>query len=138
MGEGPYQASLVVQVAALGVLDRLYILPRESSEDVAAFMSRLSVLALLARVMDTVRQQFSRVIIKAQVCGTPVVGSGGGAIIEVVGKHGWIMLKRSPVAVAALLDQLAAQPLGSEAAWALAMQQAGKCFSFTRLAETLQ
>ena len=138
MGEGPFQASLIAQAAALGVLDRLRILPWGSPEDVAAFMSRLDVLALLTRTTDTVREQFGRVIIEAQACGTPVIGSGSGAIADVVGKGGWIVSERSPAAVAALLDRLATQPMELEAARAQAMRQVGERFSFARQAKALE
>ncbi len=138
MGEGPFQASLVAQAAALGVSDRLYILPWGSPEEVAAFMNRLDVLALLTRTTGSVREQFGRVIIEAQACGTPVIGSDTGAIAEVVGEGGWIVPERSPAAVAALLDRLAAQPMELEAARAQAIQQVGERFSFTAQAGLLE
>ena len=138
MGEGPFQASLVAQAAALGVSDRLRILPWGSPGDVAAFMSRLDILALLTRTTDTVREQFGRVIIEAQACGTPVIGSGSGAIAEVVGEGGWIVPERSPCAVAALLDRLAIQPMELEAVRARAMRQVGERFSLAVQAKVLE
>ena len=138
MGEGPFQASLVAQAAALGVSDRLRVLPWGPPEDVAAFMGGLDVLALLTRTTETVREQFGRVIIEAQACGTPVIGSGSGAIANVVGDGGWIVPERAPDAVAALLDRLAAQPMELEAARARAVRQVGERFSFAGQAGALE
>jgi len=138
MGEGPFQASLIAQAAALGVSERLRILPWGSPEDVAAFIARLDVLALVTRTTDTVREQFGRVIIEAQACGTPVIGSGSGAIADVVGEGGWIVPERSPAAVAALLDRLAAQPMELEAASVRALRQVSERFSFAAQAEALE
>jgi glycosyltransferase involved in cell wall biosynthesis len=138
MGEGPFQASLVAQAAALGVSDRLRILPWGSPEDVAAFMAGLDILALLTWTTDTVREQFGRVIIEAQACGTPVIGSGSGAIADVVGEGGWIVPEQSPAAVAALLDRLAARPVELKAAQAQAIQQVAERFSFTAQADVLE
>jgi glycosyltransferase involved in cell wall biosynthesis len=138
MGEGPFQASLVAQAATLGVSDRLRILPWGSPEDVAAFMGRLDALALLTRTTDTVREQFGRVIIEAQACGTPVIGSGSGAIADVVGEGGWIVPERSPAAVAALLDRLAAHPMELDAVRAQAIRQVGERFSFAAQANALE
>lgn len=138
MGEGPFRASLVAQAAALGVSDRLRILPWGSPEQVAGFMGGLDVLALLTRTTGSVREQFGRVIIEAQACGTPVIGSSSGAIPEVVGEGGWIVPERAPAVVAALLDRLAGQPAELEAARARAVRQVGERFSFASQAALLE
>ncbi len=138
MGEGPFRASLTAKAAALGVSDRLRILPWGSPDEVAAFMGGLDVLALLTRTTDTVREQFGRVIIEAQACGTPVIGSGSGAIGDVVGEGGWTVPERAPGAVAALLDRLAGQPAELEAARAQALRQVGERFTFAGQAASLE
>ncbi len=138
MGEGPFRASLVAQAAALGVLDRVQILPWGSPEEVAGFMGGLDVLALLTRTTSTVQEQFGRVIIEAQACGTPVIGSASGAIPDVVGDGGWIVPERAPAVVAALLDRLATQPLELAAARARAVRQVAERFSFSNQAAVLE
>jgi glycosyltransferase involved in cell wall biosynthesis len=138
MGEGPFRASLVAQAAALGVLDRVRILPWGPPEEVARFMAGLDVLALLTRTTNTVREQFGRVIIEAQACGVPVIGSGSGAIPDVVGDGGWIVPERTPAVVAALLDRLAGQPLELAAARARAVRQVVERFSFSNQAAALE
>src|SRR5262249_35457700 len=53
-----------------------------------------------------VREQFGRVIIEAQACGIPVIGSTSGAIPDVVGDGGWIVPERNPQELADLLNEL--------------------------------
>jgi glycosyltransferase involved in cell wall biosynthesis len=55
-----------------------------------------------------VREQFGRVIIEAQACGVPVIGSSSGAIPDVVGEGGWIVPERDPQALRNLLNLIAA------------------------------
>jgi len=61
----------------------------------------------LTRTTKDVREQFGRVIIEAQACGVPVIGSTGGAIPDVVGDGGWIVPERDPASLKALLDTIA-------------------------------
>jgi glycosyltransferase involved in cell wall biosynthesis len=65
---------------------------------------------LLSQTTRTWKEQFGRVIIEAQACGTPVIGSDSGSIPSVVGSGGWIVGEDDVVALAALLDRLADNP----------------------------
>jgi glycosyltransferase involved in cell wall biosynthesis len=74
---------------------------------VADFIRSLDALALLTRTTKAVREQFGRVIIEAQACGVPVIGSTCGAIPDVVGDGGWIVPERDAKALRGLLDKIA-------------------------------
>ncbi|HTA77328.1 MAG TPA: glycosyltransferase family 4 protein, partial [bacterium] len=52
------------------------------------------------------KEQFGRVLIEAQACAVPVVGSDSGAIPEVIGKAGLIYPEGNVVQLAAKLRQL--------------------------------
>ena len=108
MGEGPHEAKLRERVAALGLGQRVSFQPWGSPADVANFLRSLDALVLLTRTTKAVREQFGRVIIEAQACGVPVIGSTCGAIPDVVGDGGWIVPEQHPQAVGKLLDQIAA------------------------------
>lgn len=108
MGEGPYEASLRRRVAALGLTDKVSFRGWGKPADVASFLRSLDAMILLTRTTRSVREQFGRVIVEAQACGVPVVGSQGGAIPDVVGDGGWIIPERDPTALATLLDTIAA------------------------------
>jgi glycosyltransferase involved in cell wall biosynthesis len=70
----------------------------------------LDVLVLMSETTDTWKEQFGRVIIEAQACGVPVIGSTSGSIPSVVGEGGWIVPEGDPDALATLLDRLATKP----------------------------
>jgi glycosyltransferase involved in cell wall biosynthesis len=64
----------------------------------------------MSRTTVSWREQFGRTIIESQACGVPVIGSGSGAIPDVIGRGGWIVPEREPRALAALLDYLFEHP----------------------------
>jgi glycosyltransferase involved in cell wall biosynthesis len=110
MGEGPYEARLRQRTAELGLSGRVDLRGWSAPAEVAAFLRSLDALVLLTRTTKHVREQFGRVIIEAQACGTPVIGSTCGAIPSVVGDGGWIIPERSPEKLRDLLIQLAQDP----------------------------
>ena len=55
-------------------------------------------------------EQFGRVLIEAQGCGVPVVGSDSGAIPEVIGEAGLIYPEGNSNALRAVLEKLKISP----------------------------
>lgn len=110
MGEGPHESRLRRRVGELGLGDRVDFRGWASPAGVAAFLRGLDALVLLTRTTTAVREQFGRVIIEAQACGVPVIGSTSGAIPDVVGAGGWIVPERVPQALRELLDRLSGDP----------------------------
>lgn len=110
MGEGPYESRLRERIHRLQLASRVTFQAWGSPAEVANFMRSLDVLILLTRTTPTVREQFGRVIVEAQSCGVPVIGSTCGAIPEVIGEGGWIVPERDPGALAKVLDSVATDP----------------------------
>ncbi len=110
MGEGPHEAHLRRRAEALGLAQRVSFEPWAPPAGVARFVRECDALILLTRTTPAVREQFGRVIIEAQACGVPVIGSSCGAIPSVVGPGGWIVPESAPAALADLLTHIAAQP----------------------------
>lgn len=108
LGEGPQAAELQARAAKLGVTLRL--LPPRDPQGVGEFMAGLDALVLMSRTTRTWKEQFGRVIMEAQGCGVPVIGSDSGAIPGVIGRGGWVLPEGDAEAVAALLRRLAADP----------------------------
>lgn len=106
MGEGPHGPHLRRRVAELGLGGRVTIQGWASPAAVAAFLRGLDALLLLTRTTDAVREQFGRVIIEAQACAIPVIGSTCGAIPDVVGDGGWIVPEQDPGSLSLLIDEL--------------------------------
>lgn len=137
MGEGPYEARLRQRVAELGLTDRVTVRGWGTPADVAAFLRSLDVAILLTRTTKSVREQFGRVIVEAQACGVPVIGSQGGAIPDVVGDGGWIVPERDPAALARLLDIIAADPHGLQAQGLAARSNVSDRFTYRVVADDL-
>jgi glycosyltransferase involved in cell wall biosynthesis len=110
MGEGPHASRLRARAEQLGLADRVTFQGWGSPTEVACFLHSLDVLILLTRTTKSVREQFGRVIVEAQSCGIPVIGSTCGAIPSVIGDGGWIVPERDPDALAKVLDAIAADP----------------------------
>ncbi|WP_315757199.1 MULTISPECIES: glycosyltransferase [unclassified Bradyrhizobium] len=109
MGEGPHEPHLRRRVAELGLSGRVTVQGWASPAAVAAFLRGLDALLLLTRTTDAVREQFGRVIIEAQACAIPVIGSTCGAIPDVVGDGGWIVPEQDPGSLCRLIDELSGQ-----------------------------
>ena len=106
VGDGPLRAALQQRANALHVGDRTRFLPARPSDQLPAVMNALDALVLVSRTTARWKEQFGRVIIEAQACQVPVIGSASGAIPEVVGEAGLIVPERSPQALADALARL--------------------------------
>jgi glycosyltransferase involved in cell wall biosynthesis len=138
MGEGPYEAKLRDRAAMLGLGQRVSFQPWGAAAEVANFLRSLDALVLLTRTTKAVREQFGRVIIEAQACGVPVIGSTCGAIPDVVGDGGWIVPERDPQALGNLLNQIAADPALVRAKRLAARNNVQARFTYEAVATALQ
>jgi glycosyltransferase involved in cell wall biosynthesis len=110
LGDGPDAEPLLAHARALGIPDQVRFLPPCPPAQVAEFMRGIDVLVLLSQTTRTWKEQFGRVIMEAQACGTPVIGSDSGSIPSVIGGGGWIVGEDDVPALKALLDRLANDP----------------------------
>jgi len=137
MGEGPYEGRLRQRVEELGLADRVSFRGWGTPTDVASFLRSLDAMLLLTRTTKTVREQFGRVIVEAQACGVPVIGSQGGAIPDVVGDGGWIVPERDPRALARQLDLIIADPQSLQAHGLAAQSNVKDRFTYGAVANDL-
>jgi glycosyltransferase involved in cell wall biosynthesis len=137
LGEGPYQSDLEERAKQLGLSARISFEGWASPDKVAEFLRGLDALVLLTRTMPRVKEQFGRVIIEAQSCGVPVIGSTCGAIPDVIGAGGWVVPESDPSALARVLDQIASDPRLLEAKRDAALQNAAR-FSYESVAGALE
>jgi len=137
MGEGEYRENLEIMIGNLGLRDRVRLMPAASPDGVATFMRGVDVMVLLTRTTHRVKEQFGRVIIEAQACGTPIIGSTCGSIPDVVGPGGWIVPERDPDALANCIDRLAGDPTMVAATAEVARQHASERFTYDAVARAL-
>ena len=77
-------------------------------EELPAFYRGLDALVLPSRTTSTWKEQFGRVLVEAQACGIPVVGSSSGAIPEVIGEAGLVFPEGNAAYLAVALQRLRA------------------------------
>lgn len=137
LGDGPYREALKAQASELGIERQLHFLPSRAPDQVADFMRGLDALVLMSRTMPSWKEQFGRVIMEAQACGTPVIGSTSGSIPSVVGPGGWIVPEADTGGLAKLINRLAGNPLEVAAAGNAGLTQAANRYSFATVARNL-
>jgi glycosyltransferase involved in cell wall biosynthesis len=137
MGEGPYEGRLRERINQLGLADRVSIRGWGAPSEVARFLHQLDALILLTRTTNAVKEQFGRVIVEAQSCGVPVIGSQCGAIPDVIGGGGWTVPERDPETLARLLDAIAADPADRRARCVAAHDNVAARFTFDAVAQAL-
>jgi glycosyltransferase involved in cell wall biosynthesis len=110
LGSGSYKQELERKVTENGLHDRVEFVPFGSPQDVSSFMQGLDVLVLMSETTRSWKEQFGRVIIEAQSCAVPVIGSTSGAIPSVIGEGGWVIGEGDSRSLAKLFKVLATQP----------------------------
>jgi glycosyltransferase involved in cell wall biosynthesis len=137
MGSGADRDALAAHAKQLGIENRVRIIDPQPPAKVGAFMRSLDVLALMSRTLPTWKEQFGRVIIEAQACGTPVIGSSSGSIPEVVGEGGWIVPEGNPLALAELLMRLRNDADEVKQKAKLGVANVAKNYTYARVGEQL-
>jgi glycosyltransferase involved in cell wall biosynthesis len=77
-------------------------------EELPGFYRGLDALVLPSRTTSSWKEQFGRVLVEAQACGVPVVGSSSGAIPEVIGGAGLVFPEGNAAYLAVALQRLRA------------------------------
>lgn len=90
VGSGPLQTRLEDQAEQLGIAGRVRWVKAVDQSLIPDYLNCMDALVLPSLTTKMWKEQFGRVIIEAQACGVPVVGSDSGAIPEVIGKAGLI------------------------------------------------
>lgn len=88
IGSGPLEASLMRQAREAGLGLQVHLLPAASQADLAPVLADMDVVVMPSLTRANWKEQFGRLLIEAQACGTPVIGSDSGAIPEVIRSTG--------------------------------------------------
>ena len=137
VGEGPFEASLRAQISALGLGARVSLLPARPAGELAHLMGALDALVLPSRTTARWKEQFGRVLIEAQACGVPVVGSDSGAIPDVVGEAGLIFPEGQAQSLAQKLQWLADHPDSARALGERGRQEVEAKYTWARVAQSM-
>lgn len=90
VGNGPLRDDLEKEAKRLGITDRVRFAKAMGQESLVRYLNCMDVLVLPSLTTARWKEQFGRVLIEAQACQVPVIGSDSGAIPEVIGKAGII------------------------------------------------
>jgi glycosyltransferase involved in cell wall biosynthesis len=137
VGDGPDAPRLRALVDRLNLSERVHVLGRKPLDTMPDVLSGLDALVLASRTTRAWKEQFGRVIIEAHACGVPVIGSDSGAIPDVVGDGGLIFREGDPAALAAAIDQLAADPDAADRMGQWAAARARAEFSWQAVADRM-
>jgi N-acetyl-alpha-D-glucosaminyl L-malate synthase BshA len=109
IGDGPERPAAIETAEELGVSDHVVFLGK--LESVAELLARADLLLLPSE-----QESFGLVALEAMASGTPVIGTAGSGLTEVVedGRTGWLY----PVGDVDAMAQSAVELLKNDAAWA--------------------
>ena len=138
VGAGPYREALEARAQALGKSAQIRILPNRPLSELPQVMNALDALVLVSRTTPSWKEQFGRVIIEANACQIPVIGSDSGAISEVIGQAGLVVPERNPRALSQAICTLDADPDRRREMGLLGRQQVEASYTWERVAERMQ
>jgi len=137
VGSGPLAGALQARIGRQGLGDRARILPARPLGELPRLMNAIDCLALPSHTTARWKEQFGRVIIEANACGTPVIGSDSGAIPDVVGPGGMIVPERNPQALAAAIGRLATDPSLGAAMGKLGLERVRETYTWSAVARQM-
>jgi glycosyltransferase involved in cell wall biosynthesis len=106
VGGGPLRAELEAKASILGLASQVRWVSSLDQSAVPDYLNCMDTLVLPSITTARWKEQFGRVIIEAQACEVPVVGSDSGAIPEVIDKAGLIFPEGNVPKLAGKLHQL--------------------------------
>jgi glycosyltransferase involved in cell wall biosynthesis len=107
-GAGPLGVQLQEDVLSAGLSSRVHFVGYVPHEDAPKWLSAFDVLVLPSETRSNWKEQFGRVLVEANACGTPVIGSTCGeipAVIRCTG-GGLVVPEADPRALANTLTEL--------------------------------
>jgi len=138
VGAGDHAVALERRARELGKTGQVRFLPSQPLGALPQMMNAMDVLVLPSRTTPRWKEQFGRVLIEAQACATPVIGSNSGAIPKVVGEGGLVFAERDARALSQALEQLRASPEKCRELGALGRGQVEKHFTWRHVAERMR
>ncbi len=138
VGAGPYQPALEQRIRERGWENRVRFLPNRPLEELPQVMNALDALVLPSRTTARWKEQFGRVLIEAQACQTPVIGSDSGAIPEVIGQAGMVVPEGSVDALAQAMIALRSAPERAGEMGRLGRRRVEENYTWAQVAERMR
>ncbi len=105
VGEGPMESTLKKLAINCNVADRVHFLGYQTHQQLAVLYNQVDLLVLASS-----REGMPNVLLEAMACGTPVIATNVGGVIEVVTKRlaGIVIPRRSHQSIKAAIEELSA------------------------------
>jgi len=88
VGSGPYETELRAVAADLGINERVIFVGFVPHEEAPGWFSLFDLFVLPSETRPKWKEQFGRVVVEANACGTAVIGTDSGEIANVVKSTG--------------------------------------------------
>jgi glycosyltransferase involved in cell wall biosynthesis len=88
IGRGPYKSELDLLIQKLNLIDKVLFLDGIRHHEMPEILNALDVLVLPSLIRPHWKEQFGHILIEAQACGVPVIGSDYEPIPETLGLGG--------------------------------------------------
>jgi glycosyltransferase involved in cell wall biosynthesis len=137
VGHGDFKQVLEDKVRALNLGERVRFEAARPLQELPRIMNAIDVLALPSRTTASWKEQFGRVLIEANACATPVIGSDSGAIPDVVGAGGLIVPEQNPGALAQAMEKLSLDEPLRRAMGEAGRAQAEEKYTWERVAQQM-
>lgn len=137
IGAGPMHTWLQEQALLPALAGRVLCVPSRPLNELASVMNALDVLVLPSRTVSSWKEQFGRVIIEANACGVPVIGSDSGAIPEVVEQSGIVYSEGNVRELAEAITRMQQNPDLCRRAGAAGLAQVELKYTWDRVAERM-
>jgi glycosyltransferase involved in cell wall biosynthesis len=138
VGSGPLKEALEQRAQLLGMASRVRFLGPRPLDQLPPVMNAMDTLVLPSRTTRHWKEQFGRVLIEANACEIPVIGSSSGAIADVIGKGGLVYPEGSHASLANVIQRLRSSPEFCRILGESGRQQALERYTWERVAERLQ
>ncbi len=137
IGTGDFREALEKRAQELGLSTRLCFTGSVALAELPVLMNAMDVFVLPSRTTPRWKEQFGRVIIEANACEVPVIGSASGAIPDVVGEGGLVVPERDSRALAQAIETLRNDPERRHEMGKAGRRQVEALYTWRRVAENM-
>ena len=137
IGSGDLRGKLEARAQELGSSTRLRFTGAVSLEELPILFNAMDVFALPSRTTPRWKEQFGRVIIEANACQVPVIGSSSGAIPDVIGEAGIVFPEGDAKALAQAIETLRLDPAQRQKMGEAGRRQVEEHYTWRRVAEKM-
>jgi glycosyltransferase involved in cell wall biosynthesis len=138
IGNGPLKPVLDQLAKDPALAGRITLLDSKPLQELPTLMNAMDVLVLPSQTTPRWKEQFGRVLIEANACGTPVIGSDSGAIPDVISGAGLIVPERNPAALAGAIRALRDFPDHARTLGETGRRQVLENYTWKRVAERMR